>query len=111
MYQDIMTDQSPVLTYVLDSIKVMIYNGQDDLIVNTPSTEALVNNLSWINMQQFLNAPKVIWNVNGQVAGYAQNYNLLTFVWVIQSGHMVPFDQPANARNMVYRFIMNQGWQ
>jgi len=110
MIPDIMQTQSPTLTYVIDNIKTMIYNGQDDLIVNTPSTEAMINGLSWIYVNNFQQAPKNVWHVNGAVAGYAQNYNLLTFVWVLQSGHMVPYDQPVNARNMVYRFINNQGW-
>jgi len=111
MTQDIMNSQSATLTYVLDTIRVMIYNGQDDLIVNTPGAEAMIQGLTWVNVNNFLAANKVIWNVNGMVAGFAQTYNLLTFVWVNKSGHMVPFDQPTNARDMVYRFINNQGWQ
>lgn len=46
MTQDIMTSTSPYLPYILDSIKVLIYNGQDDLIVNTPGTEAMLANLN-----------------------------------------------------------------
>ncbi|CAG9317042.1 unnamed protein product [Blepharisma stoltei] len=111
MTQDIMTSAAPLIPYLLDSIKVLIYNGQDDLIVNTPSTEQMLANLNWPYISNFINSNKIIWNVNGNVAGYAQTYNNLSFVVVLKSGHMVPHDQPVNALNLVYRFVNNQGWQ
>lgn len=97
--------------YILDSIKVLIYSGQDDLLVNTISTEEMLGTLNWPYTEDFVNSYKVIYKVNGQVAGYAKSYNNLNFVVMLKSGHFVPHDQPSNTRDMIYRFIYNQGWQ
>lgn len=110
MTQDIMNSALNYFPLILDHINVMIYNGQDDLIVNSLSTVAMMQNINWANIDYFNYSPKVLWNVNGMVAGYAQTYDNLSFVLVLKSGHMVPHDQPINAKDLVYRFIYNEGW-
>ena len=105
---DIMTSTIPEISYVLSSgLKVLIYNGQDDLIVNTPGIEGMINSL---NVDGFSTAKKVNWNVQGELAGYAQNAGNFTFVVVLKSGHMAPFDQPVNAKDMINRFVNNLPW-
>jgi carboxypeptidase C (cathepsin A) len=108
---DIMNSSAVFLPTILASgVTVMIYNGQDDLIVNTPGIENMISNLNWPGASQFLNAPKVNWNVNGNIAGYAQTAQNLTFVVVLASGHMAPFDQPVNIKDMVKRYVDGTGW-
>ena len=105
---DIMTSTVPELAYILSQgMKVMIYNGQDDLIVNTPGIEAMITKL---NVSGFAGAKKQNWSVGGEIVGYAQNSGNFTFVVVLKSGHMVPYDQPVNAKDMVGRFVNNLPW-
>jgi carboxypeptidase C (cathepsin A) len=103
-----MTSTIPEISFILSSgLKVLIYNGQDDLIVNTPGIEGMINSL---NVDGFSAAKKVNWNVQGQLAGYAQNAGNFTFVVILKSGHMAPFDQPVNAKDMINRFVNNLPW-
>ena len=105
---DIMTSTIPQIAYVLSSgLKVLIYNGQDDLIVNTPGIEGMIDSL---NVDGFSSAKKVNWNVEGELAGYAQNAGNFTFVVILKSGHMAPLDQPVNAKDMINRFVNNLPW-
>ena len=67
---DVMTD---ILLYILH--QVLLYNGQLDVIVSGPLTEAYLQKLSWSGQQEYLIANKTIWKVNPsdiEVAGYAR---------------------------------------
>jgi carboxypeptidase C (cathepsin A) len=101
---------SNMMPYVLSSIKVLIYNGQDDFIVNAIGVENFIANLQWNETVNFMRSRKAVWQVVGRVAGYVQSYSNLTFAVILNSGHFAPFDQPYATRDMVNRFILNQGW-
>lgn len=107
---DIMSTTKTYLPYIVDSIRLMVYNAQDDLIVNTPGTEAMIASMDWSGINDFLQSPRSIWRVNGSVAGYGMRSGNMNFVLILNAGHMSPHDQPVNARDMVYRFINNLGW-
>ena len=108
--EDIMTSTIHYLPYIVDNAKVLIYNAQDDLIVNTPGTMAMIASIDWPGIEYFNRAKKTIWKVNGEVAGYAKNYGNMNFVLILKAGHMSPHDQPINARDMVIRYIEDQGF-
>lgn len=107
---DFFSGQSYLFPTLLSNIKVMIYNGQDDLIVNTIGIEQLIKNIQWSAMPNFLKSRKALWSVAGDIAGYAMTYSNMTFVQVLKAGHLSPLDQPANIRDMVQRYVFNQGW-
>jgi len=109
-YADIMTSMSPLFPYILDNIKVMFYNGQDDLIVNSVGTRETIADIDWKHTEHFLNSIRKIWKFDNEIAGYTMDYNNLRFVLVLKSGHMVPHDQPVHARDMVTRFIEDRPW-
>ncbi|CAG9334923.1 unnamed protein product [Blepharisma stoltei] len=108
---DTLDSMSKYLPLMLDSIKVMVYNGADDLICESVGTLQMLDAVNWPGIGQFINSPRKIWRVNGQIAGYANSFGNLSFVIVLRAGHMVPHDQPQNGRDLVYRFINNEGWQ
>jgi carboxypeptidase C (cathepsin A) len=62
-------------------------------------------NLNWPYQQQFNSATNKPWTVAGSKAGYYKTYASLTHLIVYQAGHMVPYDQPQNAQDLLYRFI------
>ena len=108
---DIMNTTVTLLPYILSqNVSVLIYNGQDDLIVNTPGIENMMARINWPGAANFASAPKINWSVDGNLAGYAQEYNNLTFVLVLASGHLAPHDQPVNVKDMVNRYITREGW-
>lgn len=108
---DIMNSTLPLISYILSqNISVIIYQGQDDLIVPTTSTQAMISKISWSGASSFSAAPKVNWMVDGNLAGYAQNYSYLTFVSILKSGHLTDLDQPYNVKDLVLRFTNGTGW-
>lgn len=95
------------VAYVLDYIKVLLYNGQDDMLVNTAGALEWIGKLQWPGKDEFYNAEHQNWvlNDNKTHAGYAQSARSLTFVLVNKAGHLAPMDQPEATTEMVRRFI------
>ena len=101
---------SGIMPFLLDNIKVLIFNGQDDLLINTEGVENLLENVNWANMQKFLKSRKIVWKVKGEIAGYAMSYANMNLVMVLKAGHVVLKYQPSAVLDMVLRFIENKGW-
>ncbi|OMJ89398.1 hypothetical protein SteCoe_8505 [Stentor coeruleus] len=95
---------------ILENAKVLIWNGQDDVIVNTVGLENFLSGVQWQYMPNFLRSRKAVWKVQGNIAGYAQSYSNMTFVALLKAGHMGNLNQPVAISDMVNRFIFNQGW-
>lgn len=83
-----------VIALLRSNTRVMIYNGQDDFVVNTPGVLNYINGLNWVGIPNWKRAKKTIWTIHGAVAGWAKVYNNFWFVLVNHAGHMVPTDQP-----------------
>jgi len=87
--------------------KVMIYNGLLDVIVAWPLTENFLASMTnWSGVNTYLKTERVKWTINGnQLAGYAKQVDNFTQVVIRNAGHMVPYDQPEAAFDMINRFI------
>jgi serine carboxypeptidase-like clade 4 len=80
-----------------NKIRVVVYNGDLDLICNWVGGKMWVETMSWPGKSTFNATPMKTWMVGGNAAGQAKSANGLSFVRVYQAGHMVPHDQPKNA--------------
>ncbi len=49
----------------LKSIKVLIYNGQNDILVNTAGVLQYLNGLNWSGASQWKKTNKQIWTLYG----------------------------------------------
>jgi len=96
------------LPIILATTRLLIYNGNYDLIVDFYGQSDLLNTMKWPGQNGFVNAKNVTWNVDGQAAGSSRNYGNLTYVVVDNAGHMVPHDQGKNALDMINRFVHNK---
>lgn len=92
---------------LLRRTRVLIYNGQDDFVVNTPGVLNYLNGLNWEGIPAWKRTSKAIWTVQGARAGWAKVSGNLWFVLVNHAGHMVPTDQPEAAFNMMGHFVFN----
>ncbi|KAL4161640.1 hypothetical protein PRNP1_002192 [Phytophthora ramorum] len=95
------------------SIRVLIYNGDADLVCNWYGSQAWTKQLKWKHQKEFNDAKEHDFLVAGDIdtieAGSVRSYeNQFTFVRVSKSGHMVPKDQPAVALEMINRFLKKQ---
>jgi carboxypeptidase C (cathepsin A) len=95
-----------LLPTILQKIPVMLYNGADDLICNMDGTATYSSDLVWPGQNAFNNAPNNTWSGPSGVAGAYKTAQGLTRLVVNNAGHMVPFDQPANAQAMVTQFLL-----
>ena len=96
---------------LLENYKVLIYNGQNDIILGGPVCENFLRTLVWSGQNEFLSANKLIWKVEStdqQVAGYVRQAQQFTQIIVRNAGHILPADQPRAALDMITRFINNQ---
>jgi carboxypeptidase C (cathepsin A) len=86
-------------------MRVLIYNGQNDIIVNTAGVLNYLNTLDWHGLRAWSRTEKQQWILNGKNVGWYKNYDNLAFVLLKNAGHLVPADQPGPAINMINRFI------
>ena len=87
------------------SPKVLIYNGQLDVIIPYAATENFVNHLQWRGAKEYSTSARRIWKVRGEVAGYARQVRNFRQVMVRNAGHILPYDQPVWAFDMIMRFV------
>ncbi len=92
----------------LRNIKVLIYNGQDDVVVNTPGVLQYLNSLNWEGTLNWKRTRKTIWTIHGENAGWVKNSGNLWFALINHAGHMVPSDQPERAFSLLGHFINNE---
>lgn len=92
---------------LLKSIKVLIFNGQNDVVVNTGGVLQYLNGLNWEGTPQWRRADKQIWTLYGEIQGWAKVSGNLWFVLVNGAGHMVPTDRPEAAFSMMGHFLVN----
>lgn len=107
---DIMDSVAPWLSELLAHYRVAIYNGQLDIIVAYPLTVNYLHKLSFVNSTIYHNAPRYIWRVDGDIAGYAKEAGNLVEVLVRNAGHMVPMDQPKWALDFLLRLTHQKGF-
>nr|XP_015839909.1 PREDICTED: uncharacterized protein LOC664192 [Tribolium castaneum] len=97
LYEDFMKPVTNIVERLLNEtdVRVAVYNGQLDLIVDTPGTTQWVDKLQFPGSDEWKTASKLAIKVDKIVEGYYKNLGNLTMFWVDRAGHMVPADNPA----------------
>ena len=94
--EDFMKPVIDDVDYLLNStdVKVTVYTGQLDLIVNTLGTETWLTRLTWPGIRKFLGTAKVPFaGTHGNPKAFVKKQGNLSFYWILQAGHMIPSDQ------------------
>lgn len=112
LVSDVMNSVKPWVEVILDSnIRSLFYSGQLDVIVAAPLTENFLRKLQWKRSREFNHSGRQIYKVSpsdSSVAGYVRHLDNLTYVLIRKAGHMVPYDQPRVALDMITRFVNGQ---
>ncbi|XP_056635823.1 retinoid-inducible serine carboxypeptidase-like [Diorhabda sublineata] len=87
-------------------IKVAVYNGQLDLIVDTPGQVNWVKKMNFENKHLWEQAERLPFHIEGFMEGYVKKYDKFAFYWVNNAGHMVPADNPS-AMEYILRDVTN----
>lgn len=91
--------------------RVLIYNGQLDIIIASTLSENFIRSLNFKYAEKLKTAPRHIWRVDGEVAGYVKEVPNFAQILVRDAGHLVPYDQPKWALDMITRFTQSKGFQ
>ncbi|XP_051146958.1 uncharacterized protein LOC127262351 [Andrographis paniculata] len=94
----------PVIKDLMASgLRVWIYSGDTDGIIPVTTTRYSVTKLGGL-----VKTPWYPWYSEGEVGGYAVEYQNVTFVTVRGSGHFVPSYQPARALTFFSSFLLGK---
>jgi carboxypeptidase C (cathepsin A) len=106
LYDDYLRGEAHRVEYLLSkNIGVLVYVGQDNLMVHAPGTMRWLDRLSYSNSDAFRGAVMDLWRVNGKLAGTTKSAGKLEFKVVFNAGRYVSMDQPEFAFDMVRGFI------
>ncbi|XP_042332542.1 probable serine carboxypeptidase CPVL isoform X1 [Sceloporus undulatus] len=114
LLEDVMKTIKPWLGTLMDNYKVLLYNGQLDVIVAAPLTERFLPTVPWAKVKEYKNAERVVWKIcskDPEVAGYVRQAGDFHQVIVRGGGHILPYDQPERTLDMMDRFISGKGWK
>lgn len=111
LQHDILDSVAPWITDLLSNYRMLIYNGQLDIICAYPMMVNYLQNLSFDGAEEYKEAERYIFYVDGEIAGYFKLVNNLLEVLIRDAGHMVPRDQPKWAYVMINTFTTIRGFQ
>ena len=94
-----------LLPDLLEHMPIVLFSGDKDLICNHIGTENLISTLEWNGAVGMDSADVREWTFDNEPAGQWQEARNLTYLRFYNSSHMVPFDYPKRARDMLDRFI------
>ncbi|XWS63920.1 hypothetical protein CRYUN_Cryun06bG0143000 [Craigia yunnanensis] len=109
LHEDVMKSVKYMVEFLVKKSKVLLYQGLYDLRDGVVSTEAWVKTMKWEGIEKFMMADRIIWKVNGDLAGYVQKWGSLTHVVVLGAGHLLPADQPLNSQAMIEDWVLEKG--
>ncbi len=87
------------------NVPILVYNGQDDLIVQSAGTMKWVDKLRYSKIDDFKKSLFTAWKINGKVVGSVKSAGLLELRIVNKAGHLVPMDCPEVALDLVTSFV------
>ncbi|XP_006506680.1 probable serine carboxypeptidase CPVL isoform X3 [Mus musculus] len=112
--EDTVKSVKPWLSEIMNYYKVLIYNGQLDIIVAAALTERSLMAMDWKGSRAYRRARRKVWKIfksDNEVAGYVRRVGKFHQVIVRGGGHILPYDQPMRSFDMINRFIYDRGWE
>jgi len=97
------------------NMNTMFFNGQYDIVCNHIGTENVLRLLNWDGSEGWLRQERGIWvsksaTGQSQPMGYIKSHGPLSFLVVLEAGHMVPLNAPEAALDMLSRFIQGRSF-
>lgn len=106
LYTDFMQTEINRVEYLLNKkLPILIYNGQDDLIVQNAGTMKWVDKIYYAEAAEFRKKLFEPWTLNGKIVGTKKSAGLLELRIVFNAGHLVPMDRPQESLDMATSFV------
>lgn len=100
---DILDTVAPYVAELANNYDVFIYTGQNDLLVNVVGTENYLSKLNYNGVNDLVSAKRSKWYVDNEIAGWFVKGGRLSYAIVHNAGHMVPYDVPKIAYDLLRR--------
>lgn len=114
MKADYIRSVKPWIEELLDAnYRMLFYSGQLDAVVAPAMTENFLQKLKWHGVQDYKKSYRGVYKVKTEsnaVAGYVRHADNLYQAVIRNAGHMVPYDQPKIALDMITRFIKQENF-
>lgn len=106
-HQDGLGVTKDVVDLLNNDVKMLFFNGVNDLICNHVGNEIAVEGFEWDHQVEYQNAKRYGWKApsKGQLGGYMKEYKNLMYLKVLHSGHMVPMDVPDVSLDMLRNLV------
>jgi len=106
MRDDFMRSERDILEFLLDNYRVLIYDGNFDIICNHYGIKDMFKSMTtWSGREAYLTTESKVYRVGMETAGYLKSVgNLRQFV-MRNAGHMVPWSEPKYAQDMFEKFL------
>uniref|UniRef100_F6Y403 Carboxypeptidase n=1 Tax=Ciona intestinalis TaxID=7719 RepID=F6Y403_CIOIN len=101
LYDDMYSQYHQLLKH--PNFRILVYNGDTDMACNFLGDQWFVDGLKLTSTMS--HRP---WYVEGQVAGFAQQFGNLTYTTIRGAGHMVPQWAPSYAYSMFEKFVLDK---
>lgn len=100
---DLPPDVSVLLGVIENSERTLIQHGLNDFVLLANGSALAIQNMTWGGARGFQYRPSGTLRVGGEDAGTYHSERGLTFITVLDSGHMIPEDKPEAAfKNLQY---------
>ncbi|BFZ04923.1 hypothetical protein BsWGS_07962 [Bradybaena similaris] len=104
---DFLVSTKSQLGSLMDNYKVLIYNGDYDVIVNSPMIEAGLMSTPWSKQRQYNKSRRTFWVEGDRLKGFYSRTGQFCRVVVHGAGHQVPHDVPDVTLEMVTHFLQH----
>lgn len=99
-WKDSATSVLDIYRELINSVRIWVFSGDTDTVIPVTSTRYSINALNLSTVSHWR-----AWYDDGQVAGWTQEYEGLTFVTVRGAGHEVPKFRPKQALTLFISFL------
>ncbi|BFZ23176.1 hypothetical protein BsWGS_26215 [Bradybaena similaris] len=104
--QDSFVSTTSQLGSLMDNYKVLIYNGDYDVVVNSPMIEAGLMSTPLSKQRQYNESRRTFWQEGDRLQGFYSQTGQLCRVVVHGAGHQAPHDVPDVTLEMVTHFLL-----
>jgi vitellogenic carboxypeptidase-like protein len=95
-----------VLSTMIGTTKVLLYNGQFDLRVSSYGTSEMLRRFNWPGRQTFNSIKSTPFvSSTGIISGLFKSYSNLTYMTIYGGSHMTPVTRPQTSFDMAQRWI------
>ena len=95
-----------VLRTVAENFPFLVYAGSmDGSVCNHLGISRVVEQLDWSGKDEYAAAERKMTRIGSRVTGFERTAGTLRHTVILNSGHLVPTDQPEVAIDMIRRFV------